>query len=1281
MTYSPSQGAYVGGKVSVDPIAIDQAQQEVNQLQSIDDQRKRDEEERKRQEAEAAAKQAEAAKPKPNAVQEVGTAVVGGMVDFAEGVGQQFNIPWLELDDKIEPMNQTQWGKALRNAVELIVPTIAISAATKGAGTKLIGAQRAAAISKPVKFLGEAGIDAAAGLAVDAVSQQSYDQNLAGMLKPMMPWIPDSIATLDTDSPEVLREKNMKEGVGLGFAIDVLGAGIRFYRGLRGLSSNTTIKPNDAAATAFDAEVEGKQVVNTPEDEIIKAAEARDNVTLEHAKHQIDYYDPEGIQPHFAVNSPIFDLNEKAVITASPDAVRQSDVAAARIKYNIDTTDGSLPPIADSATISRAIDTEDPLKRSITLGLRDTRMAAGEYSARTAAGKDITAAQIKAASEDDLLALMKPGMNDDFVPQLKKYFSEDRLTTAWGRGTYADLTKSATGAKIAKFIRDNFGVESLKASGRVQRTLARQVADIATAAKTIGGSMDTTRQQEIMIDALQVIARENAISSYAMGRGLQLWGVAVKQATNLKGGGDVLKEAVREADLGMREAISKADEAINSIREVSKANPEMGKALLYAYEATGGNVTTVNALNQWYRKSTGVLSKAIIDGDPEVPSVVMQGIWSSIYNSILSATVTPLRAWAGNTVGMVLKPATALIGSAIRLDGNTFKRTMVQYGALHETLQHSYDHFGLVMRRLQDDPDSVRYSVRDDIVTQNDQIMETLEQYAKAKELEGESGPMVMFQTARMLRDFNNHPLIRYSANAMGAGDGFTRAFMANVEARGRAYDELVQAGKEINPENLQAAQKKLYAQMFDSDGLIKDDVVDYVSREIAMNLDTPMAKGLSQLLNRVPVMRPFIMFPRTSMNILSFTNKHSPLARWFGESSQILDLAKTRDPQEIDKLMRARGYSTYSEADFDNLVAETRGRIAFGDLTVFGATGLYLSGQITGNGPYDKKKRDDWITNGWQPRSLWMPGLNKWVSYDGLEPFATFLALVSDIGDNVQNLGQAPSEDLYKKLGYAFSMNITNKSFLSGLAPMTDMLSGNEAGFQRFLANQINSVIPFSGARNQLSQLMAPGLREVEDNFLHLIRNRNNYLDLVDPDGALPFKIDYMDGSKIRDYDPLTRLLNVAQPFKLNPSNEPYRQWLIDTGFDALPIINKDRWNGDFTPKQKSELGAIMGQSGNIKKEVEALMKRPDIIKDIEFIKAQRDKGRTSDQLDLSQSRTHVALRDIFTREKRKAEAIMYSRYPELRQRGNLKSVQEKQQRQGNYTAVEEIINLRNGK
>jgi hypothetical protein len=1356
MTYSPSQGGFVGGQVPIDPIGLQEAQQEVDQLTVLEDQRKKDEQERLKAEQEQKAAEVEAAKPKNNVAQEVGTATVGGLVDFAEGIGTTFNVPWLEMDDKVEPMNQTQWGKALRSAVELIVPTVALGAVSKVgmvAGlTKLVGAQKLAGVSKPVAFLGNAGIDAAAGLAVDSVSQQSMEHNLAGVLKPMFPWIPDNIATLDTDSPEIMREKNMKEGVGLGFGVDLLTSGVMFVRGLRGLPASTKVIPQDQAAreynqsitlkspsivpteevakditdaktrlsqyeteranleeAIFNGSIEDPTIVQTrlaeletginkesdilnkltkkvgspktPADIITEAAEQREQVLVNHAVHQVDYYDPEGIDAHFAVNAPLYDVNEKAVISADLDAVRKSDIAAARIKYNIDTTDGSLPPLYDSATIKRVLDTEDPLKRSLVVNIRDTRAKAGTYSAKTGVGKDITAAQIKAASDDDLRALVGPGISEDLIPALKEYFSEGRLQTAWqGGGTYADLTKSSTGAKMARFIRDNFGIESLKASGRLQTTLARQVADIATAAKTLGDSVDITRQQEIMIDALQVISRENAVSSYALGRGLQLWDLAVKKAANLKNGGDVLKNATSEAETGLRESINKADEAVTTIRELNKTNPEMAKALLYAYEATGGKVSTVNSLNKWYQSSTSVLKKAIVNNEPEVPSVIQQGIWSTIYNSVLSGTVTPLRAWAGNTVGTLLKPTTALIGSAIRGDSETFKRTMVQYGALKETTSNAWDHFGLVLKRLRDDPDSVAYFTRDDIVTQNDQAMQALHQFAKAKELEGEGGPMVMYQTARMMRDFNNHPLVRYSANAMGAGDGFTRAFMANVEARGRAYDELVRSGLPITAENVQAAQKKLYAQMFDSDGLIKDDVVDYVSREIAMNLDSPTATGLSTLLTRYPVMKPFMLFPRTSLNILSFAQKHSPLARWWGESSNILRAAKEGDPDQIKQIMQSRGYSNFSEAEWNTLVAETRGRIAIGDLTVSGAAGLYLSGNLTGNGPQDRKKRDSMVKNGWTPRSIKL--MDKWVSYESIEPFATFLALIADIGDMSTDIGTTTTEKLFKKVAYAFSMNVTNKSFLAGITPMTDILSGNEAGAQRFVANMGNNLLPYSSLRNQLSQLMLPGLREVENDIGQLMRNRNTFImDAIDPDGALPYQIDYMDGSKIRDHDFLTRILNAAQPFKLNPTAEPYRQWLIDTGFDTLPILNVDRWSGEFTGRQKSELAAIMGQNGQIKKQVEALMKRPDIVKDMKWIESQRAAGISSEKLDISKSKTHIALRDIFTTEKRKAEAILYSRYPELRTRGNLKSVQEKQQSQGNYAAVNDIIQLRNGK
>ena len=70
------------------------------------------------------------------------------------------------------------------------------------------------------------------------------------------------------------------------------------------------------------------------------------------------------------------------------------------------------------------------------------------------------------------------------------------------------------------------------------------------------------------------------------------------------------------------------------------------------------------------------------------------------------------------------------------------------------------------------------------------------------------------------LNDLGNHPLLRFGMNAMSAFDGFTSSFIANVEARGRAWDVVTKNGAEpLDEVKLQEIRKKVYDEMWDENG------------------------------------------------------------------------------------------------------------------------------------------------------------------------------------------------------------------------------------------------------------------------------------------------------------------------------------------------------------------------------------------------------------------------------------------------------------------------------
>ena len=1299
MTYSPLNNMLHGTPAaSVDPVASQQAQAQINSVYALEEQRKRDEEERQRQEAQA---QQDLDKQKTDpqntiggklgaAVQggiEVPTAIVGGTLDFVDSVGYRFNLPWLDFPDQWKPQNKTPWGKALRSISEVAIPTIALSAATRGAAVKgvgaIAGAEKVAKAPWIVKFLGNAGVDAASGLAVDGISRQSEDHNAMRTLKDtIFPWIPENLTTLDSDSPDVKREKNMKEGVGFGLAIDLLGASIKGVRALSGKPDGVVIKPKDKAAKEyFDSAARKAEPKSAdPSADFIAQSNGNREKVLDDWAEQQFRRDPQGLEgPHPAVNSPLYDDYEKAVIGVRQDAIPQNLVDGVRVQRNVGTYNGRMANIITDPALKNGLEIDNLQKRSLVNDVMQEIRKTGDFDA-VVDGVRITKKEMVESADGMIKSILDPGNSIDDV---RKLFADQRSFEGISKTSYINDRQYVAAMNATRNLVDQYiGIDAARASARIQTTLAGEVADIAEGARIVGNDLDITRQQEMIFDKIEYLMAEMGVNKYIAGWSLnnkKTWESVLKT-----GDPAAVQRFAKEADAEISEAIAeriaKAKEFVSTMQEIKSSNPEFLKPLIEAYELTGGKVDTIDRLNKWFQNSTGVLNKAFIDGEPEVPSVVMQGIWGTIYNSVLSATVTPAKAFVGNLTGLMTKPLSILGGSIIGGDSATFKRSLVQFGNVGEHLQKAMEHFSFVLKKAGDNPNSVSYAMREDIALKNEDTMMVLENYAKAKAAQGELGPMAAFNVAKALKDFNDHPWVRYSANLMTSGDAFVRSFMANFEARGRAYDEMIRStGGVVDYGALRTAQQKLYTEMFDQSGMITDKAVEFASREIALNLDTPVVTSLSNVLNQVPMMRPFIMFPRTSMNVLNFAHKHSPLAMAWGESSKILN-AKTAP--EIKEIMTARGITDFTEQQWKQVVAETKGRIALGSIVTMTAGMTYLSGSLTGNGPYDKEARSAWTKAGWQPRSIRNPVTGEWHTYDSFEPFATYLALVADIGDNVGHLGTATTEDLFSKLAFAFSMNITNKSFLSGLSPLTDILSGNEAGFQRFLAEQANNIMPYAGARRQLGELLAPGLREVDEEVGQLVRNRNAFLDVVSPESALPYARDFIDGSRIREYEPMTRILNTVLPFKTNPSAEPYRQWLMKSGFEAMPVLKVSTGGVKYTPRERELIGSYMGQYGNLPAELTRLMNRKDLQRDLEFYTTQRrENGVSSEDLNLSKSRVHSAIRQVFTRAKARAEAVMYSEYPQIRRAAGAKSVKEKAQQRGDYQSINQILNLPNGK
>ena len=404
---------------------------------------------------------------------------------------------------------------------------------------------------------------------------------------------------------------------------------------------------------------------------------------------------------------------------------------------------------------------------------------------------------------------------------------------------------------------------------------------------------------------------------------------------------------------------------------------------------------------------------------------------------------------------------------------------------------------------------------------------------------------------------------------------------------------------------------------------------------------------------------------------------KHTPiLARFNDEVRTVLGAS-------ADNLDSVAPYGITNPAQLIEAQAAMRGRIAAGYLTVGSAIGLYFSGGLTGNGPADRETRNAWIQAGWRPRSIKLG--DKWLSYDSLEPFTSFLSMVADVGDNANLLGESAMQNWYKKIGYLLAMNVSNKSFLAGLGPLNNVLSLDPTQSAVWAANVANNQLPWAGVRNELANIMNPGMRELDKDFrkgLQTIANRNPILK-----DTLPQKYDILDGSVVREFDPMIRLVNAVSPLQINFVDNPTRRMLRESGFDVVRTLSTDSSGNRLDAKTRSRYQNLIGKQ-NIETQLEKLFKEPAIKKEMETYQKIRDlgirsaTGEDSDPeggLDVQNTEFYRRIKQIFNQAQRIAESQLYQQYPELRQAAiNRSATEALQQSNQPDVALQRILSIR---
>jgi hypothetical protein len=226
----------------------------------------------------------------------------------------------------------------------------------------------------------------------------------------------------------------------------------------------------------------------------------------------------------------------------------------------------------------------------------------------------------------------------------------------------------------------------------------------------------------------------------------------------------------------------------------------------------------------------------------------------------------------------------------------------------------------------------------------------------------------------------------------------------------------------------------------------------------------------------------------------------------------------------------------------------------------------------------------------------------------------------------------------------------------------LQELISLTPAALQRYAASQVDVAIPGAGARSALNDVIAPQLFDVEDNFKGYLANRNRWLtqdwldEMIDP-----FTGDTINGNQF----PLQRFIGRFLPFETMGGDEPWRQWMLSTGWTGLSEPMSNPFNGEeLKPAQRQWINRYIGENGNWDKEMESYMKMDDGDFKREWLKL---KGKRA-QLDIGKTYIHEILDASKKRQFDAAWNAYLAEHPEVMEAKALKESRDANTTAGNY-------------
>ena len=1234
------------------------------------------------------------------------------------------------VNDENPIETKTWWGGALRGLTHygtlaaVPVGKIGVLAKAGKLGKSVVPAVIKTPLSKAIASKGIKGTltrGAISGARVDALSIYSQEDNALGVLESHFPGINIPLATKEHDHPMMKTFKNVVEGMGLGILSDTVlaGLGVGFKKTKSAVQGKFKGKPlpeptvvdefaksreiqrrktGDVQANGSKADQARLKQINqelggNPFDEELKTIQAQRTALKQQKKALLGNLDPDDVKAKEEIEQLTLTIKEanKAVKATrlksnkwKPDnadeaLIRERDEIVARIEAGKKKFGAYKNPEFADKTQGNANATEDLFNVNESRKMMKNVGGAEEGSIGTVVsvnGRKNIAASSKMTWKE-IAKIEKAFKSNELIKQdISKARSRGLTTDQYYAENIALYKEMVEGRNTSNMTVEEFlapakakGMDIREVDGEV--IYANVLPSTANALDLVAGDLlrklrdtgimsrevedifnlkDVDGPIQTMIEQLIGVVRTTKMARYAAGRTLKDFdNAAVRQQMF----GDIdkqVKEHIKSLQLAVQLAGKTGDDSLlNGIREmISQANHPSDVESLMTFLRTKMRGGELNGT-----KKTGELVRQL--------GMVMT-------NSVLSGPKTPVRAIMGTSSAVFLRPMAQMAGAALGGNGRAYREALADINGMIQSIPESFKLFKSKLNSYWSG-DIADIKTRFAEVTAGDSNWEAMKYLI---EKEGTAADKGIFYLANIARSANDNKFLTYSTKLMAATDDAFGYILGRGRLRAKAYRKVLsEAGGEygnVTPDMVAKAESDFVDSIFDAEGGLKDEYIKGAKREATLTQDlTGFAKGLDTVFKSQPWAKPFFLFARTGVNGLNLTAKHTPGFNFLVEEFNDIAFAKPGDFSKVRK------YGIENAQDLANARAIQNGRLAMGSGVIFLAGQKFLSGELHGNGPADRPKRQTWIDAGWKPRSIKFG--DTWVSYDAFEPFNQVLSIIGDIGDHQELMGEEWATDNMQKLSLVIAQGITSKSYMAGLQQFIELFSGRPGQINRMIAQLANNTLPLSSFRNELGKVFTPYTRELGSDIASSIRNRNLVTEVLAAE-PLAIKYDMLTGQPIKDHDFITRMFNAFSPVQLNMDYSPGRKLLFDSGFDlrTSTYYAPDGTNLSKSPRLRSLFQEAIGKQ-NLLLKLDKLAQNPGILESIKEMEYDRDNGLR--HIDPKKYAHNVRINRMFTRAKEIAWNQIKSD-PRIQ-----KLIQEERQKEldairANKRSVNTVINMR---